>query len=219
MADKLLVVLSLLLAQCSAQVTIEVRNNMDNEVLWRYSFPCGFTNPLDWYITPYANLPPATLTGVLYKPTPFSACSPLESIKLCNKSLSNLTMLALVDEYHICTREKFVNVQTAGFGGLITYSSNNSDIDVTDRVRDRSTGLYVNIKATGFPTIVVSEQFASILSEIAVTSDSPCPSIMLSITSDHNRQNWIGFGISLAVVVILVGVPLIMCCCVCACLC
>lgn len=219
MLETLLAVLSVLLAHCSAQLTVDVIRG--EEVLWSYSFPVGFTNPLDWYITPYGNLPPqGQLIGVLYKPTPQLACSPLEPITLCNGTLSNLTRLALVEEYHTCTKEKFANVQTAGYDGLVTFSINDTDIDVTDRVRDKSTGSFFDITGTRFPTIVVSEQFASILAaEVAVSSDGSCPITLVRIRSDVTRQGWIGFCISLAMVFVIVGLPLVTCLCVCACVC
>ncbi len=228
----LLVVLSFFIRQCSAQVTVEVRDIQgpeDYRVLESYTFPEGFTNPLHWFVTPYANLPSGELTGILYQPIPRTACSPLEPVSFCNSTKfsnvtrigeTNLTMWAFVDAYHTCIREKLKNVQESGFDGLITFSYNDTDIDVNNRVRDES-GVYIDVQATDFPIIVVSEHFANIIRKVAVTTvnDIDCPTIVLNIRSDPTRQMWIGFVISFATVVVVVGIPVVTCLCLLCCVC
>ncbi len=229
----LLVALSFFIRHCSAQVTVEVRDIQgpeDYTVLESYTFPEGFTNPLDWYVTPYASLPSGELTGILYQPIPQTACSTLETVSFCDSTKfpnvswvgeTNLTMWALVDGYHTCIKDKLKNVQEGGFDGLITFSYNDSDTDVSNRVRDEHSGIHIDVQATEFPIIVVSERFANILRKFTLTTinNTDCPTMVLNVRSDPTRQMWIGFAVSFAMVLVVVGVPVVTCVCLVCCVC
>ena len=213
----------------SSQVTVQLKQitGGEEQVLESYTFPEGFSNPLDWFVTPYANIPAEGITGVLYQPFPQNACSTLQQIDFCNSQqlllqnqTANLTRLALVDGYHTCIEQKLQNVKAGGFDAMITFSYNDSDLEVSTRVLDRTTGQFVNVISAEFPVVVVSEQFAETLQDIAIPrKPTDCFTTLVTIQGDATRQGWIGFAVALGMIVILVGVPFISCLCLCCCLC
>ena len=231
----LLVTLACWIRSASPQVTVQVRESLGTEdyiLLDTYTFPKGFSNPLDWFVTSYANLPPEGTTAILYQPLSEESCSELQPVQFCDEIIpqvnatkyENLTRWALVDGYRTCTQKKINDVRAAGFDGMITFSYNESrsDYKLNRPVLDRTSGMYFDVTSTGFPIVIVSEQFAGVLREIAITADTnatECFTVLVSISSDPVRQSWIMFAVAFSMVIVLVGIPLITCLCVCCCLC
>lgn len=235
--------------ESTAQLTVDVlkferfedRQNLDDSsVIDSYSFPTGFSNPLDWFTEPYTNIPAdGSFVGILYYPLPHNACTPILEHKqrdcaiVCNTSsalMSNLSKLALVDGYHVCTRKKLEHVQQAGFDGTITFSGDDANQNVNNRVYDSTAKSYIDVPSLQFPVAVVSKKFAQTLIQNATaecTSSSDCQQwqstvIVVRVKGDSTRQGWIQIAIGIALVVVIVGVPLITCivvclCCVCCC--
>ena len=230
-----LVILTCWVRTALPQVTVQVREALQSGeeyiVLKTYTFPEGFLNPLNWFVTSYANIPPEGTTAVLYRPHPDDLCSEIQPVQFCSQTTpqvnatqyGNLTRWALVSGYHTCTQKKIEQAQEAGFDGMITFCPNSSifDYQVSGQVLDRTSGTYFNVKSTGFPIVVVSEQFAGVLREIAVTdtNTTKCFNALVSINGDPVRHSWIMFAVAFAMVIVLVGLPLLTCLCVCCCLC
>ena len=207
-------------------------DTLEFRVLEEYSFPEGFSNPIDWFVRPYSNIPPEGISGVVYRPIPHNACtdSLSQSFGQSRNFIElNLSRLALVDEYHTCTDKKLRTLKAAGYHGMITFSTNDTDRNVDSRVLDSSTNTFVDVISSGFPTLVVSEHFASVLLKEAVIFNESLyvnstdrlnkTLVFVSIHGDPTRQGWIGFGVAVAIVVILIGIPVFTCLCICCCLC
>lgn len=213
-------------------------DTLEYTVLEEYSFPEGFSNPIDWFVRPYSNIPTEGISGLLYHPIPHNACTdslskPDEHIKTFTQSRNfielNLSRLALVDEYHVCTENKLRTVRAAGYDGMVTFSTNDTDRNVGNQVLDTTTDMFVDVTSLGFPTLVVSKHFGSVLLKEAVVyneslyvNDTGCMNktiVFISIHGDPTRQGWIGFGLALAMVVLLIGIPVLTCLCICCCLC
>ena len=229
-----------------AQLTVDIlkfeddQQNLDDvSVIASYSFPTGFSNPLDWFTEPYANIPSdGGITGLLYHPIPHDACTTILKTKqkdcasVCNtstslsisESLVNLSRIALVDDYHACTGNKLEHIQMAGFDGLIAFTGDNENRNVNNRVYDNTAMSTVDVVASQFPVAVVTERFAQTLIQNATyecTTPSECQQwqvvTVVRVKGDSTRQGWIQVGIGIALVVVVVGVPLITCIVVCIC--
>ena len=238
-----------------AQLTVDILKFEDKQqtldsasVLATYSYPTGFSNPLDWFVEPYANIPSeGGIIGVLYHPIPHNACTLiLESrqkdyASVCNisstnlslsqfqtlmrGSLFNLSKIALVDDYHVCTGKKLEHTQMAGFDGLITFTGDSENRNVNNRVYDNTAKSTVDVVASQFPVAVVSKTFAQILIQNATyecTTLTECQQWQVTVTivrvkGDSTRQGWIQVGIGIGLVVVVIGVPLITCIVVCIC--
>ena len=243
--------------RCLAQLIVEIlkfedsKQTLDNaSVLATYSFPTGFSNPLDWFVEPYANIPSdGGLIGLLYHPVPHNACTLIlerrqrDCASVCNESstdlpsgtdspfrtlisgsLFNLSRIALVDDYHVCTGKKLEYTQAAGFDGLITFTGDNENQNVNNRVYDSTTKMNVDVVASQFPVAVVSKTFAQALIQNATyecTTQSGCEQWQLltvvRVKGDSTRQGWIQVGIGIGLVIVIIGVPLITCIVMCIC--
>jgi hypothetical protein len=240
-----------------AQLTVDILKFEDNQktldnasVLATYSFPTGFSNPLDWFIEPYTNIPSDSgLIGLLYHPVPHNACTLIleqkqrDCASVCNTSstnlpsgtespfralmnglLFNLSRIALVDDYHVCTGKKLKYTQVAGFDGLITFTGDNENRNINNRVYDNTAKMNVDVVASQFPVAVVSKTFAQTLIQNATyecTTQSGCEQWQLltvvRVKGDSTRQGWIQVGIGIGLVIVVIGVPLITCIVVCIC--
>ena len=240
-----------------AQLTVDILKFEDNQktlnnasVLATHSFPTGFSNPLDWFIEPYANIPSDSgLIGLLYHPVPHNACTLIferrqrDCASVCNASstdlpsgtdspfqslmnglLFNLSRIALVDDYHVCTGKKLEYTQAAGFDGLITFTGDNENRNVNNRVYDNTAKINIDVVASQFPVAVVSKIFAQTLIQNATCeciTQSECEQWQLltvvRVKGDSTRQGWIQVGIGIGLVVVVIGVPLITCIVVCIC--
>lgn len=207
---------------------------LEVRTLHTYSFPDGFSNPLDWFIMPYANIPPQGISGVLYHPLPNNGCSDSLTytgtfVQGGNKIFNglNLSMLALVDDYHVCTEQKLISLEAVGFDAMITFSADDSNRAVGRRVLDTTASKFVDVLSFGLPTVVVSQQFSNVLlaegvvsTDITNAKNETC--MFVHISSDRATQDRVGFGLTLSLTFVLVGVPVLtflcLCCCIC-CLC
>ena len=239
--------------KASAQLTVDIlkfedlynRQDVNNiSVIASYSFPTGFSNPLDWFIEPYANIPSdGGIIGLLYHPVPHNACSPIleskqkKSALVCNTSntssswlsltsgsLFNLSRIALVDDYHKCTGKKLEHTQMAGFDGLITFTGDNENQNVNNRVYDSTARSTVDVVASQVPVAVVSKRFAQTLIQNATHECNTSLEYqqryvmtLVRVKGDSSRQGWIQVGIGIGLVVVVIGVPLITCIVVCIC--
>ena len=232
--------------RATAQLTVDLLKveNVDHIsdadslfVTTSYTFPTGFTNPLDWFTEPYANIP-STLTGILYHPIPHNACEPildhrqLDCAAVCNETawqalslngMMTFSKIALVDDYHVCTTKKLEHLQMAGFEAMVTFNRDNSgNQNVNNRVYDETADSYVDVVGLQFPVAVISETFSKSLIMNATyqcTPSSDCqhkqPMALVRIKSDSSRQGWIQIAIGVILFVLVVGVPLITCVLVC----
>ena len=101
-----------------AQLTVDIlkfedkQQTLDNaSVLATYSFPTGFSNPLDWFVEPYANIPSeGGIIGVLYHPVPHNTCTLIlesrqrDCASVCNTSSTNLSP-SLLQTFHYLTSQ------------------------------------------------------------------------------------------------------------------
>ncbi len=169
-----------------SQLQIQIRNypqtvsdhtvgnwtNLDSQnftIVENFSFPSGFN--ADWFTTTYANIPPEGITGLLYYPQPSNGCAPLNTSTLCNPESLNLSRIALVNDYHLCAQQKIFSIQDANFDAMITASLGDRSRGVGEKVFDRSTGKTVDIAGSGVSVAVVSQAFASLLLNNAITRD------------------------------------------------
>ena len=243
--------------RASTQLTVDILQFKDNQltldnasVLATYSFPTGFSNPFDWFVEPYANIPSdGGVVGLLHHPIPHNACTPIlesqqrDCASICNASstnissrspfqtlmggrLFNLSRIALVGDYHVCTGKKLEHTQMAGFDGLITFTGDSENRNVNNRVYDNTAKTNVDVAATQFPVAVVNKLFAQTLIQNATyecTSQSECDNqwqsaaTVVRVKGDSTRQGWIQVGIGISLVVVVIGVPLITCIMVCIC--
>ena len=237
-----------------AQLTVDILKFEDDQpaldnatILATYSFPTGFSNPFDWFVEPYANIPTdGGIIGVLYHPIPHNACTPIlesrqrDCASVCNTSstnlshspfqtlisgsLFNLSRIVLVDDYHTCTGKKLEHTQVAEFDGLITFTGDNENRNVNNRVYDNTAKSSVDVAASQFPVAVVSKMFAQTLIRNATyecTAQSECDQWQLltivRVKGDSTRQGWIQVGIGIGLIVVVIGFPLITCIMVCIC--
>ena len=227
-----------------AQLTVEIIRIEDesqntSSVIASYTFPNGFSNPLDWFVEPYANIP-SSFTGLLYYPTPRDACGPIldhnqrDCVAVCNETSwqalsvviggDNVSRIALVDDYHRCTGKKLENLQMAGFDGMITFvGDGGGNQNVNSRVYDSTDNLFVDVATLQFPVAVVSNTFAQTLignfTDECNTRDCQQwqPMVLVRVKGDSTRQGWIQIVIGIALVVVVAGIPLITCVVVCLC--
>ena len=239
-----------------AQLTVDILKFDSNQqtlddtpVFASYSFPTGFSNPLDWFTEPYANIPSdGGLAGVLYHPIPHNACTPIlrsrqrDCASICttkdttsnsplpawralsNDTLLNLSRIALVNDYHVCTGSKLRYIQATDFDGLITFAGDDENHNVNNRVYDNTAKSQVDVVGSQLPVVVVSKQFAETLLQNATylcTTFSECQRqqimAVVRIKGDSRRQGWIQAGIGIGLVVVVIGTPLITCVLVCIC--
>ena len=131
-----------------------LRSSSSNYSLINYSFlASGFSTDC------YANIPAEGITGILYQPEPEDGClsfnSSFQGDCPCADS-SNLSRVALLDNYHQCTAEK---IQGASFDAIITHTLGDSCLDVGQSVCDPTTNETLDASANGVPLAVVSEEF------------------------------------------------------------
>ena len=181
--------------KASAQLTVDIlkledyQQSLNNaSVIASYSFPTGFSNPLDWFVEPYANIPSDNgLIGLLYHPVPHNTCTPVLEAKqrdcasVCdtystNSSLSswqkltnsaslqvNISRIALLDDYHVCIEKKLEYTQMAGFDCLITFTGDSENQNVNNHVYDNTARSTVDVVASQLPVAIVSKRFAQTL--------------------------------------------------------
>lgn len=203
-----LFLLQVLLIPLRAQLQIEIRQYEESlelsnfTVLADYSFPSGFT--VDWLVTTHRNIPPDGISGVLYHPYPTNGCS---SLNVSNCSTCDLSKIAILDNYFLCTQQKIDSVQEASFDALITYSSDGGVPDLADKVYDESKEEYVSVETGGIPLLVVTREFANVLLRMAVVGNcSGGDATLVNITvGPMNRASFI-----LVVIALVVG-PVLIC--------
>lgn len=153
------------------------QESTDYPVLAEYSFPSGFS--VDWFTTAHANIPPEGITGFLYQPHPEDGCS---SFNTSTCQYLNVSRIAILDEYHLCTEEKIRSIEESSFDAVVTYSPGDRDRGVGNRVYDMSTGRTVDIVTSGVPLAVVSEEFYRLLLQLAITRNCSMVDILLTLS-------------------------------------
>lgn len=154
-----------------AQLQIEIRQYEESldlsnfTVLADYTFPSGFTT--DWLITTHSNIPSDGISGILYHPYPPNGCSSLNMSK-CPTCDSELSKIAILDDYQLCTQQKIYSIRESSFDALITYNLEGGVPDLRDKVYDESIRENVRIETDGIPFLVVTKEFADVLLREAV---------------------------------------------------
>ena len=125
----------------------------------------------DVFTSRYANIPGSKISGRIMEPSPNNAClyiTPLPDSLKANDS----KWFALVDDYPDCPEQMIDNVRNAGFDLIIAYRSNSS-------IR----GLSTSVENTGFPIVVIDDDYAHYLLDNAL-SRSPTDPITARIEVD-----------------------------------
>ena len=224
----ILVLVSLFLSRyCEigeAQLTVEVRRynqsssslfsvllEGDYAVVSTFTDPQGFSNPLAWFMTPYANIPSEGISGILHYPNLGDACSEDFTVDPPPTLLDviNATWFAKVDNYPACILEKISALRNAGYQLIITYSYRN---------RYRHVDMYrgENVATTEFPIAIVTEEYVDYLvTTLNATSDSL---LVVFVSADPTAQVWIQVAIVTFITVFLLLLPVTVCVCVAVCI-
>lgn len=194
----------------SAQVNIEIRQyewvlgSSNFTVLADYAFPSGFT--LDVFKTTYSNVPPGGITGTLCHPNPPSGCSMLNASNCCTEL--NVSRIAILDDYHLCTQQKINSIQTASFDALILYSTGSGVPDLGEE----------RLQTHRIPLVLVTEQFAEVLLEVGIPAEDCSMGILVVISKGSNvvYSAFIAFLaiLTLGIVLVLLFCVLLVLCCV-----
>lgn len=119
----------------------------------------------------YANIPLRGFIGRILQPEPRNAC---HYIPLLPTSLTeNSSWIALVDGYPSCPLDMVENVRNAGYGLIITSSHNDTNLVVSNDLRN-----------TQFPVAAVKEEYANYLRENAQSNSSDDP-ITAHVTAEY----------------------------------
>ena len=155
------------------------REDGNYPVLAEYSFefPSGFS--VDWFTTAHANIPSEGITGFLYQPYPEDGCS---SFNTSTCQYINMSRIAILDDYHLCTEEKIRSIEESSFDAVVTYSPGDRDRDVGGHVHDRSTGKAVDVVTSEVPLVVVSETFYTLLLQVAITRNCSMTDTLLTLS-------------------------------------
>ena len=231
----ILPLMSLLLAwfcqSGAAQLTVEVRRynqtsirssfssllEGDYDVVFTFTDPQGFSEPFAWFVKPYANIPSAGISGLLYYPSSHITCSDdptlggQSTLPLINEFV-NATWFAIVDNYPTCVLEKISMLKDTGYQLMITYSNGNRDRNL-DQHTSTSGG---DVSLSGFPVAVVTEDYARYLIDNVTLSSVNGSVMVVFVSADQNTQDLIQLTIVTFLTAFVVFLPICVCICVCS---
>lgn len=123
----------------------------------------------------YANIPSTNFQGLLHQPQPSDGCSYVEPLPDSAMS-SNLSWIAVVNNYSKCIEDMVINVRNAGYELIVAYSADDVRMSVTNYILN-----------SGFGVVVISNKFyMDTLSDYLISNVSDVPDSSIVATIDGN---------------------------------